>query len=87
MIKTIARQKSYPFTQLDLYQLKKEDLFSLERMGEKSAENVLSALKASKERPLGNLIFALGIRHVGLNMAEKLAESFLSLSSLIKASS
>jgi len=70
----------------DLYRLKKEDLLSLERMGEKSAENVLSALKASKERPLGNLIFALGIRHVGLNMAEKLAESFLSLSRLTKAS-
>jgi DNA ligase (NAD+) len=71
----------------DLYHLKKEDLLSLERMGEKSAENVLSALKASKQRPLGNLIFALGIRHVGLNMAEKLAESFLSLSKLVNASS
>jgi DNA ligase (NAD+) len=71
----------------DLYLLKKEDLLSLERMGDKSAENVLSALKASKERPLGNLIFALGIRHVGLNMAEKLAESFLSLARLSEASS
>jgi DNA ligase (NAD+) len=70
----------------DLYRLKKEDLLSLERMGEKSAENVLAALKASKQRPLGNLIFALGIRHVGLNMAEKLAEVFLSLSKLAKAS-
>ncbi len=70
----------------DLYRLEKENLLSLERMGEKSAENVLSALKASKRRPLGNLIFALGIRHVGLNMAEKLAESFLSLSKLSRAS-
>lgn len=70
----------------DLYRLGKEELLSLERMGDKSAENVLSALKASKERPLGNLIFALGIRHVGLNVAEKLAESFLSLANLAKAS-
>ena len=69
----------------DLYKLKKEDLLSLERMGEKSAENVLAALSASKKRSLANLIFALGIRRVGLNMAEKLAESFFSLSQLAKA--
>ncbi len=69
----------------DLYHLTKEDLLSLERKGEKSADNILAALKASKERPLPNLIFALGIRHVGLNAAEKLAESFLALSCLAEA--
>lgn len=69
----------------DLYKLTEDDLLSLERMGEKSAENVLNALNMSKSRPLGNLIFALGIRHVGLNMAEKLAESFLSLTRLSQA--
>ena len=69
----------------DLYHLKKTDLLALERMGEKSAENVLQALKASKNRPLANLIFALGIRHVGLNVAELLAKHFLSLDKLTQS--
>lgn len=70
---------------VDLYHLSKEDILSLERMGEKSAENVLKALKDSKKRPLPNLIFALGIRHVGINMAELLADHFLSLDKLTQA--
>ncbi len=70
---------------VDLYHLKKEDLLALERMGEKSVENVLQALNASKNRPLANLIFALGIRHVGLNVAELLAKHFLSLDKLSHA--
>lgn len=68
------------------YHLTKENLLSLERMGDKSAENVLKALTDSKSRPLPNLIFALGIRHVGLNTAELLAEEFQSLDQLAKAS-
>ncbi len=55
----------------DLYYLKKEDLVKLERMAEKSSENIIKAIENSKKRPLSNLIFALGIRYVG-NYASKL---------------
>src|SRR6056297_695596 len=55
----------------DLYYLKKEDLVKLERMAEKSSENIIKAIENSKKRPLSNLIFALGVRYVG-NYASKL---------------
>jgi len=55
----------------DLYYLKKEDLVKLERMAEKSSKNIIKAIENSKNRPLSNLIFALGIRYVG-NYASKL---------------
>ena len=55
----------------DLYYIKKEDLVTLERMAEKSSKNIIKAIVNSKKRPLSNLIFALGIRHVG-NYASKL---------------
>jgi len=70
----------------DLYFLKKEQLVGLERMGEKSAENLLNALEASKDRPLARCIYALGIRHVGEHVAEVLAERFGSLEALMNAS-
>jgi len=70
----------------DLYALKKEQLVGLERMGEKSAENLLNALEASKDRPLARCIYALGIRHVGEHVAEVLAERFGSLEALMNAS-
>jgi DNA ligase (NAD+) len=62
----------------DLYALKdrKDNLLRLERMGEKSVDNILAAIERSKETPLPRLIFALGIRHVGEEMAGVLAESF-----------
>lgn len=69
----------------DLYFLTKESLVALERMGEKSAQNLLDAIEASKTRPLARCIFALGIRHVGEHVAEILAEEFGSLDALIKA--
>lgn len=70
----------------DLYRLKKEDLTALERMGEKSAQNVLDGIEASKTRPLWRFIAALGIRHVGGQSAEVLAEHFGSLDVLANAS-
>jgi len=70
----------------DLYFLKKEQLVGLERMAEKSAENLLNALEASKDRPLARCIYALGIRHVGEHVAEVLAERFGSLEALMNAS-
>ncbi len=69
----------------DLYRLKKEDLLSLERMGEKSARNVLEAIEGSKHRPLWRLIAALGIRHVGGQSAQILADHFGSLDALMHA--
>jgi DNA ligase (NAD+) len=63
----------------DLYRLTSEDLTALERMGEKSAENVLKGIEASKTRPLWRFLTALGIRHVGSQSAQVLAEHFGSL--------
>lgn len=56
----------------DLYQLKEEDLAELERMGEKSAANIIAAIEASKEKPLHRLITALGIKHIGAKSARLL---------------
>lgn len=70
----------------DLYALTVEQLSKLERMGEKSAANLVRAIAASKDRPLGRLIFALGIRHVGAEVAQLLAAHFGSLDALLAAS-
>ncbi len=70
----------------DIYRLKKEDLTALERMGEKSAQNVLDGINESKTRPLWRFIAALGIRHVGGQSAEVLAEHFGSLDAIMNAS-
>jgi len=70
----------------DLYSLTKEQLVNLERMGEKSASNVLSSIERSKNRPLSRVIFALGILHVGEEYAELLAQNFSSVDELAKAS-
>lgn len=70
----------------DLYRLRKEDLAALERMGEKSAQNVLDGIEDSKTRPLWRFLAALGIRHVGGQSAQVLAEHFGSLAALREAS-
>jgi len=70
----------------DLYSLRKEELAALERIGDKSAQNVLDAIQRSKERPLSRLVFALGIRHVGAETAELLASHFGSMDRLATAS-
>jgi len=70
----------------DIYALTKEQLVPLKHMGETSAENLLSAIEASKDRPLARLIFALGIRHVGSEMAALLASHFGSIDALAQAS-
>jgi len=69
----------------DLYRLKLEDLAALDRMGDKSAANLLEAIEASRGRPLGRLINALGIRHVGETVARRLATRFPSLEELASA--
>ncbi|MBN1863113.1 MAG: NAD-dependent DNA ligase LigA, partial [Dehalococcoidales bacterium] len=70
----------------DLYSLRKEQLAKRERAGEKSAANLIKTIEDSKKRPLARLIFALGIRHVGAEMAEVLARRFGSLDGLASAS-
>ncbi len=70
----------------DIYYLKFEDIVDMERMGVKSANNLLKAILKSKENSLDKLINSFGIRHVGKNTAKILANNFLSLDELSKAS-
>ena len=69
----------------DLYRLSREQLLELDRMGEKSAENVLSALNASKKTTLPRFLFALGIREVGVTTAATLARELGSLDAIMQA--
>ncbi len=69
----------------DLYKLKTDDLVPLERMGKKSADNLVDNIEQSKGRPLSRLYYGLGIRHVGGRSAEILAARFNSLDDLLKA--
>jgi len=71
----------------DIYSLTKEKLLSLERVGEKSAENLLREIEHSKQLPLERVIYGLGIRFVGERTAELLAEHFGSLDALMEATS
>jgi DNA ligase (NAD+) len=70
----------------DIYKLTKNDLMSLERMGDKSAQNVLDEIEASKKLPLERVIYGLGIRFVGERTAQFLAEHFGSMNDLMDAS-
>ena len=69
----------------DLYRLTKDDMLQLERMGAKSAENVLGEIAASKQLPLERVIYGLGIRFVGERTAQFLAEHFGSLDAIMSA--
>ncbi|MEM1179851.1 MAG: NAD-dependent DNA ligase LigA [Acidobacteriota bacterium] len=68
-----------------LYELRFDDLSGLDGWGQKSAENVLEQIEASKQRPLARLLFAIGIRFVGVGVARVLAERFRDLDGLMKA--
>jgi len=69
----------------DIYYIRQEDVENLERMGAKSAQNLLSAIEKSKANSIDRVIFALGIRHVGIHAATVLAESFGSIKRLSAA--
>lgn len=69
----------------DLYDLKLEQLTPLDRMGEKSASNILKSINKSIETPYHQVIFALGIRHVGETVAKTISEGFKTIDELIKA--
>lgn len=68
-----------------IYELKLEQVVALERMGQKSAENLLKGIDASRQRPLWRLIFGLGILHVGAGVAQKLEKKFPSLDEVMTA--
>jgi DNA ligase (NAD+) len=70
----------------DIYDLRAEQLIPLERMGEKSAINIINSIKNSLAIPYNRVLFALGIRHVGETVAKTIAEKFRSVDELIRAS-
>ncbi|MCC8146547.1 MAG: NAD-dependent DNA ligase LigA [Bacteroidales bacterium] len=70
----------------DLYEIKKEDLLKLDRWGEKSAENFLESIEASKTVPFDRVLFALGIRFAGETVTKKLVKTFHTIEDLINAS-
>jgi DNA ligase (NAD+) len=69
----------------DLYRLTREQLVGLERVGDKSAQNILDNIEASKQRPLTRVLYALGIRYVGYQTAELLARAFGTMQALRQA--
>ncbi|MGI6039456.1 MAG: NAD-dependent DNA ligase LigA [Clostridiales bacterium] len=69
----------------DLYFLNRDELISLKRFGEKSADNLLNSIENSKRNDLSRLVYAFGIRHIGQQAARALAESFKTLSALREA--
>ncbi len=69
----------------DLYKLSKEDLLPLDRLAEKSAQNIVDGIEASKQIPYERVLFGLGIRYVGETVAKKLARHFGDIDSLMKA--
>ncbi|MDO5667701.1 MAG: NAD-dependent DNA ligase LigA [Alcaligenaceae bacterium] len=78
-------EKEWVKSLADLYRLRAESIATLERMGPKSAQNLINAIEKSKEAKLSNFIFALGIRHVGETTARELATHFGSIAALAKA--
>lgn len=80
-------EKGFLKTFSDIYELKKhrEDLIKIERLGEKSVDNLLNAIEKSKSQPFEKVLFALGIRYVGAGVAQKLAEHFGDIDALISA--
>ncbi len=77
--------KGLVITPADLYDLTEEQLTGLDRMGKKSAQNVIKALEASRSVPFNRVLFAIGIRFVGATVAEKLANHFLTLDAIRQA--
>jgi DNA ligase (NAD+) len=70
----------------DIYYINKEELIELERMAEKSAQNIIDAIEKSKTKPLSKFLYALGIRHVGETTAEDLARQFPRLDNFFRLS-
>ncbi len=69
----------------DLYYIDKESIAGLDKLGEKSADNIVSAIESSKSRGLARVLYALGIRHIGLGGAKLVAEKFRTMDNVINA--
>lgn len=77
-------EKGLMRTPADFYRLKKEDLLSLERFGEKSADNLLAAIEESRNQPMARVLYGLGIRFVGEEAAREVAQAVGSFQNLMK---
>lgn len=75
-------QKSLIKTPLDLYKLSVEDIKSLERQGDKSSQNIINSIKVSRNQTFARFLFALGLKHIGLNSAELISNYYSDLESL-----
>jgi len=82
----LMTQNNLLFSYADLYNITEADLIPLERLAEKSAQNIVKAIAASTEVPFARVLFALGIRYVGQTVAKKLAQHFGSIDALANAS-
>jgi DNA ligase (NAD+) len=82
---TIPTRKALIHSIADLYTLRREDLLTLDRIGEKTADAVLEQIELSKKAPLSRVLLGLGIRHVGERTAKTLADHFGSIDELIQA--
>jgi DNA ligase (NAD+) len=81
----IPTRKALVHSIADIYTLKREDLLTLERIGEKSADNLLAQIENSKSAPLNRVLLGLGIRHVGERTAQALAEHFGNIDDILAA--
>lgn len=81
----LLRKEGLVESYVDLYDLKVEQIIPLERMAEKSAQNMIAGIEKSKEIPFEKVLFALGIRFVGETVAKKLAKHFKSIDNLMAA--
>ena len=86
----VTRQKSVPSRRLvanvaDLYNIKKKHLLKMDRMGDRLATKIMDNIEASKTRPLSRILFALGITHVGAEVAELLTQRYASVDQLAQA--
>ena len=70
----------------DIYSIKKDDLVHIDKLGEKSAQNLINAIENSKKNCLSRLLFGLGIRHIGQSAAREIAKHFKNIDALISAS-
>ncbi len=84
LVQTLVEQQLVS-SPADLYSLRLPDVAMLERMGEKSAQNLLSAIEKSKQNPLARLLFAFGIRQVGQKAAQTIAKEYGTLDALLEA--
>ncbi len=80
-------EEGFLHTYADIYDLKnrRDDLIAIERLGEKSIGNLLSAIEESKKQPFAKVLFAIGIRYVGSGAANKLADHFRTIDEIMKA--